>query len=163
MAEDLPSSCVYYLGGGVDRKNLPPVIVDLRRQPKSESEPDEAERNKWDVEQRELQAAVVKNSAHWPMSLTAWTPLAVLPATPTPSMGASAVGHPQGSPALEALASAAAQVERQSATTVPKGAGQVLGQSAGGRGGGVEASVRSATDSQAPSWSHRAAPASLPV
>ena len=23
MAEDLPSSCVFYLGGGVDRKNLP--------------------------------------------------------------------------------------------------------------------------------------------
>ena len=39
MAEDLPSSCVCYLCGGVDRKNLPPVIVDLPRQPASEHEP----------------------------------------------------------------------------------------------------------------------------
>ena len=74
MAEDLPSSCVFYLGGGVDRNNLTPVIVDLRRQPASESEPDDAERNKWDVEQRELQAAVAKNSAHWPMTAIALTP-----------------------------------------------------------------------------------------
>ena len=137
MAEDLPSSCVCFLGGGVERKNLPLVIVDLRRQPVSEIEPEEEERNKWDVEQRELQAAVAKNAAHWPMLVTAWTRLVVLPTTPIPGKGASAVGHTQGSPALEALASAAAQVERQSATTVPKGAGQVLGQSAGGKGGGV--------------------------
>ena len=74
MAEDLPSSCVYYLGGGVDRKNLPPEIVDLRRQPASEPEPEEEERTKWDIEQRELQAAVVKNAVHWPMTVAAWTP-----------------------------------------------------------------------------------------
>ena len=137
MAEDLPSSCVCYLGGGVDRKNLPPVIVDLRRQPASEREPEEEERTKWDIEQRKLQAAVAKNAAHWPMTMVAWTPLAVLPTTPIPSKSASAAGRPQGSPALEALACAAAQVERQGATPVPNGAGQVFGQSVGGRGSGV--------------------------
>ena len=41
MAEDLPSSCVCYLGGSVDRKKLPPVIVDLRRQPAWDQEPEE--------------------------------------------------------------------------------------------------------------------------
>ena len=85
MAEDLPSSCVFYLGGGEDRKNLPPVIVDMRRQPESESEPDDAERNKWAVDLRELQAAVAKNSAHWPITAIAWNPPTALPLTPTPS------------------------------------------------------------------------------
>ena len=113
------------------------MIVDLRRQPASETDPDDAERNKSVVEQPELQAAVAKNTAHWPMKAIAWTPPAALPVTPTPSKGASVAGRTPGSPALEALASAAAQVERQSATTVPKGACQVLGQRAGGPGGGA--------------------------
>ena len=64
-------------------------------------------------------------------------PPAALPVTPTPSKSASVAGRPPGSPALEALASAAAQVERQGATTVPKGAGKVLGQSASASGGGA--------------------------
>ena len=63
MAEDLPSSCVFYLGAGVERNKLPPVIIDLRRQPAWESEADDAERSRWDVEQRDLQAAAPKNSA----------------------------------------------------------------------------------------------------
>ena len=36
MAEDLPSSCLHYLGGGVDRSRLPPIIIDPRRQPLTE-------------------------------------------------------------------------------------------------------------------------------
>ena len=39
MPEDLPSSCFFYLDECIHRKNIPPVIVDVRRQPESESEP----------------------------------------------------------------------------------------------------------------------------
>ena len=35
MVEDLPSYCLHYLGGGVNRRNLPTVIIDPRQQPLS--------------------------------------------------------------------------------------------------------------------------------
>ena len=63
MAEDLPSSCTYYLDGGLNRKNLPPLLVDQRLQPLTETEPDE-ERNKWELEQQQLQDDVGKNDMH---------------------------------------------------------------------------------------------------
>ena len=71
------------------------------------------------------------------MTAIAWNPQSAPPVTPTPSKSASVVRRTAGSPALEALPSAAAQVEGQSATRLPKGPGQVLGQCAGVRGGGA--------------------------
>ena len=111
MAEDLPSSCVYYLGGGVSRQNMPPVIVDQSRQPLTEKEPDDEESNKLDIEQHELQDDVARNAVHWPMAVAVWSPPA----------------------SLQPLC-AAAQVERRGTTTMLPGVGSTLGVSAGGPG-----------------------------
>ena len=89
MTEDLPASCVHYLGGGVHRRNLSTVIIDPRRQPLTEVAPDEVEKVKWEEEQRQLEAEVSKNTMHWPIVQVQWTPPATLPVTPTPSKGSA--------------------------------------------------------------------------
>ena len=141
LAEDLPSSCIYYLGGGVNRQNLPPVIVDQRRQPLTAKKPDDEERNKWDTEQHYLQEDVAKNAVHWPMAVAVWTPPTTIPATPTPSKGTTSTAgqlpSAVGSPALDTLATAAAHVERQTTTTMLPRVGSILGESAGDRGSGI--------------------------
>ena len=71
--------------------------------------------------QRDLQAEIARNTVHWPMTLVAWNPPVALPVTPTPSKStASVTGRlpsMSGSPTLETLPSAAAQVERQTTKT----------------------------------------------
>ena len=89
MAEDLPASCVHYLGGGVNRRNLPTVIIDPRRQPLTDVAPDELEKWKWEEEQRQLDTEVAKNTMHWPIVQPHWIPPTTLPVTPTPSKGSA--------------------------------------------------------------------------
>ena len=89
MAEDLPASCVHYLGGGVNRRNLPAVILDPRGQPLSEVAPDEVEKGNWEEEQRLLDAEVAKNTTHWPIVQPHWIPPTNPPVTPTPSKGSA--------------------------------------------------------------------------
>ena len=128
MAEDLPSSCTFYFGGAVNRMSLPAVIIDPRRQPKSNQTEDDAGRARVEEEEVQLRERIRIGAVEWPAPSSKQT-LVTIPTTmpasttrpatpPAQSMvavvtkGGSIVVSP-GSPGLQALAAVAAQVERQ--------------------------------------------------
>ena len=157
MAEDLPSSCTFYGGGAVNRANLPMVVFDPRRQPKTSQTEDDAGKARME-EETQLRERIRVGAVEWPAPTVAstmgstsatasvgTTGVTTPPAQSTVTVvtkGGSAV-VPQGSPGLQALAAVAAQVDRQVGSTLlpsiatifPKGpSGAARGQAVVGTG-----------------------------
>ena len=72
MAEDFPSSCTFYVRGAVNRAGLPMVMIDPRRQPKTNQTEDDAGRARME-EETQLRERIRIRALVWPAASVVWT------------------------------------------------------------------------------------------